>query len=334
MAQATRHDDEAGRLAALRRLHVLDSDPEEAFENVVSLVRQVLGVPIATVALVDENRQWFKARRGLDIAETARDVSFCTHTIQTDDPLIVPDAEHDARFAANPFVLGQPGIRAYLGIPLRCSDGYNLGALCAIDTAPREFTSAEIALLTSFSQIVVSELELRRVAQFDTMTGALSRRAFVDRMEEEIERFQRYKCDSSLLLFDIDHFKSVNDRFGHPGGDTALSEVVATIKRIKRPNDIIGRLGGEEFAMLLPETDAGSALQAAERYREAIAAQSIAITPGTHLTVSASFGIAGLHSAIRTPAQWLACADVPLYQAKRSGRNCSRTVAAPTGFTE
>lgn len=131
--------DEPGRLMALRRYAILDTSPEEPFDKLTQLVRDVLGVPIAAVSLIDAERQWFKSITGLTACETSRDISFCSHAIQRQEPMMIPDATLDPRFAGNPLVTGEPGIRSYLGIPLTTPDGYNLGALCAIDLQPRSF---------------------------------------------------------------------------------------------------------------------------------------------------------------------------------------------------
>lgn len=313
--------DEPARLAALQRLSVLDTAPEEPFENVVALIRTVLGVPMAAVSLVDGQRQWFKARSGFEAAETPRSASFCTHTIAQADPLVVPDATCDARFADSPLVSGDPNIRSYAGVPLRTPDGYNVGSLCALDTQAREFSPAEIAILDKFARIVVDELELRRIAGRDQLTGALTRRGFVESASQEVERFRRYGRPASLAMIDIDHFKSINDTYGHPAGDAVLRQVAAVLEAAKRPNDVLGRLGGEEFAMLMPETGPEQALAAAERFRGAIASARFEIGSGTPLMVTASFGVAVLDGALPDAECWFAAADVPLYAAKRGGRN-------------
>jgi GAF domain-containing protein len=215
------HDDDA-RMAALRRLDVLDTAIEEPFEKIVTLVRTVLAVPIATVTLVDRDRQWFKASRGLDRQETPRSISFCTHTIQQREPLIVEDAHLDLRFATSPLVVSPPHIRSYAGIPLRTPEGYNVGALCAMDTRARQFSPADIAILKNFANIVCDELELRLIARTDHLTGALTRRGFVEQAEREIARSRRYDRPSSLVMLDVDRFKSVNDTYGHGTGDLVL----------------------------------------------------------------------------------------------------------------
>jgi diguanylate cyclase (GGDEF)-like protein len=321
MYQDTALIDEPARLAALKRLAVLDSAPEEPFENVVALVRTVLDVPMAAVSLIDEDRQWFKARCGVDIDETPREISFCTHTIQQREPMIIPDATKDPRFAANPLVLGGPEIRSYAGIPLQTPDGYNIGSLCAIDTRTRNFSSSEIATLAKFARIVVDELELRRIAGRDELTGALTRRGFIEGANQEVERFRRYDRPASLTMVDIDHFKAINDTHGHPVGDKILREFVERLRKAARPNDVVGRLGGEEFAMLMPETNAQEALIAADRFRERIAGTVFTPAPGIELRVTASFGIAQVDRATVDAEGWIAAADAPLYDAKHGGRN-------------
>ncbi|MEA1085908.1 sensor domain-containing diguanylate cyclase [Sphingomonas sp. CD22] len=327
MDDARLHDEDA-RVAALRRLDVLDSAAETPFEKIVTLVRTVLAVPIATVTLVDRDRQWFKAERGMNCRQTPRAISFCTHTIQQREPLIIADAQADPRFAASPLVVGAPYIRSYAGIPLRTPEGYNVGALCAMDTVVRHFTVAEIAILANFANIVADELELRMIAQVDHLTGALTRRGFVEQAEREIARSCRYGRSSTLVMLDLDHFKAVNDTYGHPVGDQVLQQVAQVASVTLRPSDVFGRLGGEEFALLLPETNGDEAMVVAERLRRAIADHPIPLTDGRVLPVSASFGVAALAPDIASFPAWLHRADTMLYAAKAAGRNCVRLAPA------
>ncbi|EIZ79990.1 GAF sensor-containing diguanylate cyclase [Novosphingobium sp. Rr 2-17] len=313
--------DEPGRLAALHRLAILDTETEGPFEHVVNLVRKVLGVPMCAVSLLDKERQWYKAQAGLGFSETPRDTSFCTHTIKQRTAFAIPDATKDARFADNATFTGDMNVRSYLGIPLVTADGYNVGALCALDTRVREFSQREVDILENFARIIVTEMELRRIAERDQLTGALSRRGFIEKAEAEIERFHRYGRPASLLMVDVDRFKQVNDTWGHSAGDAVLRALAASLERGKRPVDVLGRLGGEEFALLLPETDANDALRAANRLREALAECSIPLPGEQSVTITASFGVAGLDSTIAGYEDWLARADTPLYAAKHSGRN-------------
>jgi len=154
---------EPERLEALRRFEVLDTTPEAAFDGLVRLASYICDTPIALITLIDSERQWFKARVGLDLAETPREVAFCAHAIvQPDEVLIVPDALDDARFAINPLVTSNPNIRFYAGVPLVTADGFALGTLCVIDKVPRTMTPAQIEMLRLLSGRVIAELELRR----------------------------------------------------------------------------------------------------------------------------------------------------------------------------
>jgi diguanylate cyclase (GGDEF)-like protein len=154
-------DNEARRLAALRRYSILDTDSERPFDRITQLVASVLDVPIALVSLIDVDRQWFKARVGLADPETSRDIAFCAHAILADEPLIVSDALEDPRFCDNPLVLGHPHIRFYAGAQLVTPSGFSIGTLCAMDTRPRTLDEQQMRMLRNLAAFVVDELELR-----------------------------------------------------------------------------------------------------------------------------------------------------------------------------
>ena len=311
--------DEVARLRALARLDILDTVPEQPFENIVELVRQVLNVPICAVSLIDRDRQWFKAFRGLDVTETARDISFCAHAIMAPGAFAISDATKDLRFADNPLVTGRPFIRSYVGIPLTMADGYPIGTLCAIDVVARAFSLTEIAILTSFAQLVIGQIELRQIASVDVLTGILSRRAWIDCAEREVPRARRYGAALSFLMIDIDRFKSINDRFGHPVGDLVLKQLAQVIGAQLRESDWFGRYGGEEFVAALPETNLAEALVLAERIRAAIAATQFAGLGNLPCTISIGVAMLGPREASRSRA--LERADQALYLAKKTGRN-------------
>jgi diguanylate cyclase len=158
-------DNEAERLRALERYHVLDTPREEAFDRITRMAARLFDVPMALVTLVDANRQWWKSCVGLEGSGTDRDVAFCAHAILSSEPLIIADTRDDPRFADNPFVLGEPHVRFYAGVPLRSRDGFNLGTLCLVDLRPRQLPPDQLATLIDLAQIVVDALELRLAAR-------------------------------------------------------------------------------------------------------------------------------------------------------------------------
>lgn len=150
--------DEDDRLRALRQLLILDTPPEERFDRIVAFASEEFDAPIALISLVDAQRQWFKARVGLEATETPRDVSFCAHAILQEQTMVVPDATQDTRFHDNPLVTGDPHIRFYAGAPLAMPDGQSVGTLCIIDRTPRELDRVERAILQSLRDLAVEEL--------------------------------------------------------------------------------------------------------------------------------------------------------------------------------
>ncbi|MBA2935428.1 response regulator [Sphingomonas sp. CGMCC 1.13654] len=163
--------DEAARLAALRDLGLLDTGPESGFDDLVEVARVLAGTPVALVSLIDAERQWFKARVGLDAAETPRSVAFCDHAIRGHDVLVVPDATRDPRFANNPLVTGDPFIRFYAGAPIRTPEGHAIGTVCVIDTAPRDRFDQAPAL-AALARQAAALIEFRRMARIDAAVRA------------------------------------------------------------------------------------------------------------------------------------------------------------------
>lgn len=321
-------NEEQARLAALDRYDILDTPQEEAFDRITRLIRRIFDVPMSTISLIDAHRQWFKARSGVEACETARGPALCNLALREPRCLVVPDTAADPRFSTNPFVLGPPLIRFYAGAPLRTPQGVAIGTLCALDTRPRGFRPDEVETLVDLSHVVMRELELRRVATTDGLTGALSRQAFREACAGALALALRHGHPLACLMLDLDHFKAVNDGYGHPVGDRVLAEVAAACRSRLRGSDAFGRLGGEEFAVLLPQTGAAAALAVAETLRAAIANLHVPIPDGT-LRLTASLGVAALDAGADGPDVdgLLASADAALYAAKAAGRN--RCAGAP-----
>jgi GAF domain-containing protein len=182
-AQVTKN--EAKRLKVLWQYDVLDTVPEEVFDDLTELAARICEAPIALLSLVDENRQWFKSKVGVTINETSRDISFCAHAIKQEDLFIIPDAMKDLRFANNPLVTSDPKIRFYAGAPLITPDGHALGTLCVIDKVPRELRLEQQQALRVLARHVMTQLELRRHAK--DLTEAHEAR---EATKEELDKVQ------------------------------------------------------------------------------------------------------------------------------------------------
>lgn len=316
------------RLAALDEYDALDTPAEPSFDRITRITKNVLNVPMAAISLIDGHRQWLKSRQGPLEHETCKSESFCNVAIQQSEPLVIEDATADPRFTANRLVLGPPFIRAYVGAQLRTPEGFALGALCGIDTKPRRFEAKDIDLLRDLADMVVSEFEARKLARTDSLTGALTRRGFRDEAQRALALSSRYRHPFSCIALDLDHFKAINDRHGHAAGDVVLAETVQVCRERLRSSDIFGRIGGEEFAAVLPHTDAAGALRVAEEIRAALEQRKISLAD-TALNVSASFGVASCEGSIVPLDELLRRADVALYAAKDAGRNTCKAWQAP-----
>lgn len=343
---------EDARLAELLDLEILDTPPEQAYDDITFVASTICGTPIALVSLVDRDRQWFKSCIGLDITETSREVAFCAHAIhEPTNIFVIPDARHDPRFVDNPLVTGDPSIRFYAGAPLVTSQGNTLGTLCVIDTEPRELTDDQVQSLRALSRQVVAQLELRgtvaklrrkaaehrvyekqlevyqhrleenletirHLSLTDPLTGLFNRRALMDKLNEECALLARYDTEVSFALIDIDRFKEYNDAHGHPAGDELLEAVARLIQGKSRTTDLVARYGGDEFAVIFRNTGIEGAQRLAERIRNAIEDH---IWPLGGVTVS--IGIATGSTGMSTPDELIEAADRALYRSKQAGRN-------------
>lgn len=321
---------EDNRLNDLLSYDVLDTPSEDSFDTIACLAKLIFQAPVGLVSLVDKDRQWFKSKQGLSVCETSREISFCTHTINQNYPLVIKDALKDKRFSGNTLVVGPPHIRFYVGAPLLSPAGYNIGSLCVIDYVPREPTPEQIHLLQRLAKLVVNQLELRQLATTDCLTGLLSRHELLSQGNKEFDRLHRYNRPLSVITFDLDNFKKINDTYGHPAGDRVIREVATACKKQLRQMDIIGRIGGEEFSAFLPETNEDASLLAAERMRRAVESLSIKLET-VKLVVTASFGIAKVEKKDKNLKDAIVRADKALYFAKQNGRN--RCMSIPIEFS-
>ncbi|HXE34394.1 MAG TPA: GAF domain-containing protein [Verrucomicrobiae bacterium] len=184
---------EPARLAALERYAILDTDPEDSFDDLTRLASFICKTPVALISLIDDNRQWFKSRVGVAVSETPREVAFCSTAILQSEIFVVPDALQDERFRNNPFVVADPHIRFYAGAPLINEDGYALGTICIVDQTPRELTPEQRDALKTLSRLVLAQMEFRR-------NLILLKEALSDRTKAEHEREQELlKLQATLM---------------------------------------------------------------------------------------------------------------------------------------
>jgi diguanylate cyclase (GGDEF)-like protein len=305
--------DDADRVAQLRSLALLDTDPEERFDRVTRLAQRLFGVPIALVSLVDADRQWFKSKQGLEADETPREDAFCTYAILGDEVMQVEDARTDPRFADNPLVLGAPEIRFYAGCPIEGPDGAKLGTLCIIDNRPRELTGADMGLLRDLAEMVEAEIAAVQMATGDELTGLSNRRGFELVGPEIMAICTTRSSRATLIYLDLDGLKAINDRLGHDAGDRALREFADQLRRVFRGSDLIARLGGDEFAVMLVGEGDPTAIR---RLRDALARRNA--EAGAPYPLEASLGVATFDpDAPETLEALLARADAAMYEEKR-----------------
>lgn len=344
---------EAARVQAVRDTGLLDTPPEESFDRLTRLAARLLEVPAAFVSLVDVERDFYKSTFGFgEPLATERQLTgrtFCHYTLTSPEPLVLDDVTVLPDLADVPTVQTL-GVRAYVGVPLVTSEGHVLGSFCAVDMQPRQWRERDLEVLTELAHAALREITLRQalmrlaqanhalaqemhkvsvlnerlseLAHTDALTGLFNRRAYDQHLAREWRRVQRSGAALSVLLIDADHFKAINDQHGHAMGDQVLQQLAQLIQHSAREIDVTARIGGEEFAVLLTDTDATSAAGVAERIRSQVAQAENMPVAG----VTVSIGVATLQ-AEEPPESLQHRADQALYMAKARGRN--RVVSAP-----
>lgn len=332
---------EPERLRKLRELRVLDTPAEETFDALSRMAADLAGTPIALISLVDDRRQWFKARVGVEVAETSRSISFCGHALLGDSLFEIEDAAVDPRFADNPLVRGEPGIRFYAGMPLVMPGGEAIGTLCVIDRRPRRLDDVQRRALAVLARSAVTEIELRQrvlaleeevvrrheaearimhLATRDALTGLPNRAALMDRLRQGIKAAHRDGSLLGVLFMDLDRFKWINDTLGHDVGDALLQEMAARLSGVIRDSDTVARLGGDEFAIILPSLRrVEDAKVVTDKIIEAVL-RPIRLQ-GHCIRVGCSVGLATYPQQGLTEEALLRHADLAMYAAKEAGGN-------------
>lgn len=328
--------DEALRQRTLDEMNLVDTPAEHYLDTLVRLTQDLAHVDTVLISLIDQDRQWFKARIGLEASETTRSISFCGYAILGEGTLMVPDAKCDGRFIDNPLVLNPPYIRFYAGHPLRAGNGKAIGTLCMFDPRPRELSEAQQANFRDLATLAEGYLQLRTLAQvnrdlrlemdreqrkalLDPLTQLWNRGALSAFEEHERRLAEVNGLQLGAVYADLDHFKSINDKYGHGGGDKVLCESARRLRAALRPDDLVVRHGGEEFVAVLQVKDSEELTRIAERIREQVGASPMQLPCGP-LKVSVSVGCTLFAKGERLDDA-LERADKGLYTAKQNGRD-------------
>ena len=316
---------ESERLSSVRSYDVLDAAADAAFDDLAAVAAQLTGCPIAVVSLVEGDHWQSAACFGIDRDGAGHDAAFGASAIPAGGwVMVVADAALDARFADHPLVRGPPGVRCLAGVALLDRKGGCLGTLCVLDRTPRPFTPEQRDGLAVLARAMAHTLDLRRaawrlreMALTDPLTGLANRPAFFGALDRAITRQRRFGRGFGLVCVDLDGFKTVNDRHGHGAGDTVLRAVARSLLACTRREDIVARIGGDEFAALLGGGKGRDIARVAERIRRAIRAG----TAVSGAAVSASIGAVTFLAAPADPVAALIAADRLLYVAKAAGKD-------------
>ena len=316
---------EAARSETVERLMLTHPSYDASYDRVVRLLKAIAGTDSAVFSVIDGPRQFIKAKEGLDARETERDTSFCTHTIEQTGLMLVPNAHEDERFASNPLVTAENGISFYAGLPVRAPSGLPLGALCVIDSEPHDFPPDQAEALGDLRALLEEVILLRSLSVLDPLTGLNNRRHFEDVVRRDWTRGFAAQAPLAVVMVDIDHFKRYNDHYGHAEGDVCLKAVAVALRDgARRVGDVLARIGGEEFALVLPNVLRADAERLGEKLRAAVAALQLPHAAAPLGRVSLSIGIALVADPQAEPFDsCLQRADQALYTAKAQGRDCA-----------
>lgn len=339
MRNAAPYPYEEQRLQSLQKIRLLDTPIEERFERMTRMVCRLMDVPVALFNLIDDKRQFYKSAQGLTATNAPLEGAFCPHAFHEADMLLVPDATKDQRFFDNPFVTGELlDVKFYAGCAVKTPDGMPVGTLCAIDMKPRQMTEEQLAALRDIAAMVETELKVAfmqyekqemeseleqatRLAMIDPLTRLWNRAGMEALLNKEWTEARRYKRPTTLVMCDIDHFKNLNDTYGHDVGDDVIRNISKKLLEGLRTEDHVCRIGGEEFLLILPNCPTENAVSTLQRIQQLIAAAKLSET-ALASPVTMSFGLATTIPTLDdAPGASIKKADVALYEAKNGGRN-------------
>ena len=308
---------EQARLNILHSLNIADSAPQERFDRITRLARRLFDVPIALVSLLDAEQHQVKSAAELEPDENAaQGMSFSAHTLLQDDALIVPDTALDERFRDNAMVTDVPFIRFYAGCPLILNDGSKLGTLCLFDRRPRVFDEQDLTMLRDLGRTTAQEIAALRRGTVDELTGLSNRRGFEVLAQHALNLSRRLERPACMFCFDLDDFKRINIHYGRAEGDRALMAFARLLLEQFRDSDVVGRLGEDDFAVLLTNTVTADTTSTLARFKHAVTQHNLE----SNLPYSLDYSLgaveydAEMHHSI---GELLQEADTLLYRNKR-----------------
>ncbi|MDR0251771.1 MAG: sensor domain-containing diguanylate cyclase [Brucellaceae bacterium] len=327
---------EAERLVSVRSLLPSELTITDELNILTTLVQDIFQAASCSVTIIDEDWQRIAATSGIEAADCPREKSGCTHVVHSGRPLIVPDMRLHPAFHHQAYVTGEPGFRFYAGFPLEIDEGLTLGALCVIDTKPRDFdnhqceemrrfallASALLSLQRKNTLLQNDKVNLRKSALTDPLTQLYNRRALKEHVTPFLRQHIENKHSAGILLLDMDNFKTINDTYGHPAGDRLLKQAADRIRSVITDGDIAVRIGGDEFCIILPSVQSDEDLQSvADRL---VTAFRIPFKiNGREVSSAISVGALLAPQDGHSNEQLARHADKALYMAKARGRNCA-----------
>ncbi|MCZ7481745.1 sensor domain-containing diguanylate cyclase [Rhizobium rhizogenes] len=335
MGQAiSRPEGETERLVAVRSIMSFKNAEIPELKVLSQLGQGVFGVPRAAVHIVDEDWLHIAEQVGMQLSECPRDLSICNRVITRRDVVAISDLTEHPDFRFMSYVKGGPELRSYAGAPIELEAGLVVGAFCLVDTVPRKFSRAEIDNLRHFALLAaallrlqkanftmsLAERELRDAAMTDPLTGFYNRKALEAIVDGQLGAALQANETFGVLYLDLDGFKAINDTFGHPAGDCVLTAAAGRIRDAIRSEDIVVRMGGDEFAIFIPHPNSsvlmnGLADRLLSAFREPFDVD------GHEVAARLSIGGAIAPQAGADRAALLCSVDEALYQAKKSGRD-------------
>lgn len=326
------------KIANIHTLDLFYTPIEERFERLTRIARRALRAPVAAISLLNDNKQWFKSAAGWGVSEIPRAEAICRLTVEENQLLTIADTLQDPRVATLQIVTQAPRFRAYAGHPLVDEHGVPIGTFCVFDLQPREFSPADCQLITDLAALAQRELLTdqlsnaqaaltsklsiaRREALMDPLTHLWNRRGASVLLKAAFRKADESRSPLTVALLDLDNFKRINDNFGHQSGDEVLRKIASRLLNVVRDEDNICRIGGDEFLLLMTNTDANVASKVAERIRRAITDTPIPTRDGSMpISVSVGFTVRQPNDAVPADAL-IERADQALMQSKAAGRN-------------